>query len=74
MLKKLVRNFFDQKKSMLHYENLDLYLRLELKLRKANRVLEFNQSQWLKLYIELNTRKRTEVEKTKDKMEKRSTN
>ena len=39
---------------MLHYENLQLYLRLELKLEanKLHPVLEFNQSQWLKSYVE----------------------
>ena len=30
----LVRNFFDKEKYMLHYKNLQLYLRLELKLNK----------------------------------------
>ena len=31
------------------------------------RVLEFNQSQWLKQYTEFNTQKRTEVEKCNEK-------
>ena len=30
-------------------------------------VLEFNQSQWLKPYVEFNTQKRIEVEKNSDK-------
>ena len=30
---------------LLHYENLELFLRLRLKLKKIHRVLEFNQSQ-----------------------------
>ena len=33
-VKKIVSNFFDKKKYVLHYENLQLYLRLGLKLRK----------------------------------------
>ena len=33
-VKKLVPNFFDKKKYVLHYENLQLYLRQRLKLKK----------------------------------------
>ena len=47
--------FFDKEKYVLHYENLQLYLREGLKLRKIHSVLEFNQSQWLKPYIEFDT-------------------
>ena len=63
-------NFFDKAKYMLHSENLRLYLRLELKLKKIIRVLKMNQSQWLKPYIEFNTKKRKEAEKNGDKDEK----
>ena len=45
MLKKLVPNVFDKEKYVLHYENLQLYLRLGLKLKKIHRTLEFNRSQ-----------------------------
>ena len=51
-LKKLVPNFFDKEKYVLHYGNLQLYLRLGLKLKQIHRVLEFNQSQWLKIFEE----------------------
>ena len=47
-VQKLVRNFVDKEKYMAHYENLQLYLRLGLKLEKIHHVLEFTQSQWLK--------------------------
>ena len=33
-VKKLVPNFFDKEKYVLHYENLQLYLRLGLRLKK----------------------------------------
>ena len=33
-VKKLVPNFFDKEKYVIHYENLQLHLRLELKLKK----------------------------------------
>ena len=56
-VQKLVPNFFDKEKYMLHYENLQFSLRLGLKLKKIHRVLEFNQSQWLKPCIEFNTKK-----------------
>ena len=52
---------------MLHYQNLQLYLRLGLKLKKIHRVLEFNQWQSLKPYIEFNSQKRIEAEKYGDK-------
>ena len=63
-LERLVPNFFDKEKYAIHYENLKLYLRLGLKLNKIDRVLEFNQSQWLKPYIEFNTHKRIEAKKS----------
>ena len=51
-------NFFGEEKYVLHYENLQLYLRLGLKQKKLHNVLELhNQSQWLKPYIEFNTEK-----------------
>ena len=66
-VKKLVPNFFDKEKYVIHYENLNLYLRLGLKLKKIHRILEFNQSQWLKQYVDFNTQKRIEAEKNGDK-------
>ena len=45
------------------YENLIIYLRLGLKLKKIHRVLEFSQSQLLKLYVEFNKKKRINAEK-----------
>ena len=43
--------------------NLQLYLRLGLKQKKIHRVLEFNQSQWLKPHVEFNKQKIIEAEK-----------
>ena len=59
-------NFSDKNKCVIHYENLHIWLRLGLKLRKLHRVLEFNQSQWLKPYVEFNKQKRIEGEKNGD--------
>ena len=57
---------------MIHHENLKIYLRLGLKLKKReiNDILEFNQSQWLKQYFEFNTDKRMEAEKNVEEDEK----
>ena len=60
-------NFFDQEKYVIHYKMLKLYLKIGLKLIKIRCVLEFNQSQWLKQYVEFNTQKRIEAEKNGDK-------
>ena len=46
------------KEYVLHYQNLQLYLDLGLKIKKVHRVVEFDQSPWLKQYIDFNTEKR----------------
>ena len=54
-VKKLVSDFFDKEEYVFHYEKLQVCLGLELKPNKTHGVLEFNQPQWLKSYIEFNT-------------------
>lgn len=61
-VKKLVLTLNDKEKCVLHYRNLQLYLDLGLKLKKIHWVLQFNQSVWLKQYINFNTNKRTNAE------------
>ena len=65
-VKKLLPNFCDQEKYKIDYENFKLYLRLGLKLKKIYRILEFNQSEWLKQYVEFNIQKRIEAEANGD--------
>ena len=60
-------DFFDEEKYALQYENMQLYLRLGLKLKDIHHLLELNQSRWLKLCIELNIQKRIEAEKNGNK-------
>ena len=62
-VKKLIPDFFDKEKYVLHHENLQLYLKLGLKFKKLYRLLEFNQSQWLKQFIEFRKRKKNRSRK-----------
>ena len=43
-VKKLVPDFFDKEKYVIHYDNLKLNLRIGFKLREIHPILEFNQS------------------------------
>ena len=62
--KKLVPNLYDKVKYVVHYRNLKQYLSLGMKLTKVYRVLAFDQSPFMKPYIEFNTKMRI---KAKDK-------
>ena len=52
---KLVETLFDKKNYICHIENLLFYLEQGLKVVALHRVLQFNQSDWLRPYIEKNT-------------------
>ena len=52
---KLVLTLQDKENYVLHYKNLQLYLKLGMKLNKVHRTLEFDQECWMEPYIRMNT-------------------
>ena len=67
LVSKLIPALRDKKEYVLHYRNLQLYLDLGLKIKKVHRVLEFNQSPWLKQYIDFNIEKRKHAKNSFEK-------
>lgn len=57
---KLLLTFYDKKNYVIHFSMLKLALQHGLILKKVHRVLQFRQIAWLKPYIELNTKYRTQ--------------
>ena len=53
--KKLVCNLRNRKKYVVHIRSLKQALNHGLKFKKVHRIIEFNQEEWLKNYIDMNT-------------------
>ncbi|KAK3107369.1 hypothetical protein FSP39_012926 [Pinctada imbricata] len=56
--KKLIPTLENKVAYIVHYRNLQFYLKHGMKLKKIYRVLEYRQEPWLKPYIDFNTRMR----------------
>ena len=60
-VKKLLCTLNDKKKYVIHHEILKLYMSLGLEIGKIHRVIRFEESDWMKVYIDLNTELRTKA-------------
>ena len=63
-IEKLITSFFEKKNYGINYRLLKLFLALGLKLKKVNRVLEFDQEPFMKSYIMKNTAERAKKDAT----------
>ena len=63
-VKKLIPNLGGKTDYVVHYKNLQLYLCLRRKQTKILRVLKFKQSDWMKIYIDFNAKKRKKMQLT----------
>ena len=66
-VRKLVPNLRNTEKYVEHYRNLQLYVSRGMKIKTIRRVMQFEQSCWMKPYIDLNTEKRKEATMRGDK-------
>ena len=53
--KKLLLTLKDKTNYVVHYRNLQFYLKQSMKLKRVHRVLEFEQECWMEPYIRMNT-------------------
>jgi len=64
---KLIPNLMPKSKYVTHYLNLKFYLEHGMRLSKVHRVISFNQSPWLRPYIQLNQQLRAAANNDFDK-------
>ena len=60
-VEKSIPNLGDKEKYVIHYKNLKQYLNLGLRLTHIYRGIKFEESEWLKPYIDMNTKLRTKA-------------
>ena len=56
---KLTPNLSDKSKYVVHYRNLKLYTQLGMAVTRIHRVFQFQQTPWLRTYIDFNTKQRS---------------
>ena len=66
-VEKLIPNLRDKKNYVIHYKNLMQCLRLGMKLKKIHRGIGFVESEWMKLYINMNTNLRAQAKNNFEK-------
>lgn len=66
-VEKLLTTLGDKENYVLHYKNLQLYLRLGMKLKKVHRILQFKQEAFMKPFVEFNTQMRQQAKSTFEK-------
>ena len=68
-LEKLVPNLYNKEKYSVHIRGLNQALKHSLVFKKVHRVISFQQSALLKVYINKNTKLRKEATKAKNNFE-----
>ena len=58
---KLIPNLYDKKRYVVHYRNLQYYLKKGMVITKIHRVIKFDQKAWMKPYIDFNTAMRAKA-------------
>ena len=65
--KKLICDWTDKKKYLIHYRMLKCYVRHGMVVEKIHEIISFKQSRWLEKYISFNTQKRNRAKKDFEK-------
>ena len=65
--KKLICDWTDKKKYLIHYRNLKFYVRHGMVVEKVHEIISFKQSKWLESHISFNTQKRNKDKKDFEK-------
>ena len=61
--KKLICDWTDKKKYLIHYRMLKFYVKHGMIVEKIHEIISFKQSKWLESYISFNTQKRNKAKK-----------